>query len=113
MRASSVSFVEKSVILRRFLRVTARSPVTGVGTPRARNLMKRVSKEGNRSNACKRHAVSSGTSTFVYKVSEVTEGKVCGLENDEISSMNNVLRDGKEPPRKGKGISNVCPTLRE
>jgi len=38
------------------------------------------------------------------------EGKVCGPENDEMSSMNSVLRDGKEPPRKDKGKSNVCPT---
>ena len=81
-----------------------------VGIPRARNLMRRVSKEGNRSNACKRLVVSSGMSTFVYRVSEVTEGNVCGPENDEISSMSSVLREGKEPPRKGKGISNVCPT---
>jgi len=113
MHAPSMPFVEKSFILRRFWRVTGRSPVTDVGTPRARNLMKTVSKEGNRSNVCKRHAVSSEMSTFVYRVSEVTEGKVCGPENDEISSTNNVLRDGKEPPRKGKGMFNVCPTLRE
>ena len=75
--------------------------------------MKRVSKEGNRSNACKRPAVSSAVAAFVYRASEVTEGKVCGPENDEMSSMNSVLKERKEPPRKDEGISNVWPTLRE
>lgn len=84
--------------------------MTDVGIPRARNLMRTVSKEGNRSNACKRLVVSSGMFTFVYKVSDVTERNVCGPEKDETSSINNVLKDGKEPPRKDGGISNVCPT---
>ena len=72
--------------------------------------MKTVSKEGSRSNACKRLAVSNEISTFVYKVSEVTEWNVCGPENEETSSMNNDLRDGKEAPRKDGGMSSVCPT---
>jgi len=42
-----------------------RFPATDVGIPRARNLMEAVSKEGNRSNACKRLAVSSGVWVFV------------------------------------------------
>ena len=106
-----MSFVEKSVIVRRFWRDTTRSPVTGVGISRERNSMKRVSSAGNRSSVCKRLAVSSEMSTFVYRVSEVTEWKVCGPEKDEISSTSNFLRDGKDPPRKDGGISNVCPTL--
>jgi hypothetical protein len=75
--------------------------------------MKSVSKEGNRSNAFKRLEVSSGMSGFVFRVNEVTEGKVCGLENDDVPSMYNVLRDGKEPPRNVEGMSKLCPTLRE
>lgn len=87
-----------------------RSPVTDVGILRARNLMKMVSREGSRSNAANRLAVSSGILAFVCRVNEVTEWNMCGPENDEISSMNSDLKDEKEPPRKDEGISKVCPT---
>lgn len=113
MLASPMSFVEKSVTSRRFWRVTMRAPEMGDGFPRARNLMKTVSKESRRSNVYKRLVVSSGIVAFVCRVSEVTEGNVCGPENDETSSMNSVLRDGKEPPRKVEGMSNVCSPSRE
>lgn len=89
-----------------------RPPPGDVGIPRARNLIRAVSKVGSRSNARKRHGVSSGTSAFAYRVREVTEWNVCGPEKDEISSMNSDFRDGKEPPRKDGGISKVCPTRR-
>lgn len=110
MRAPLVSSVERSDIVRRFWRVTMRSPVTDVGVPRERNSMKRVSKEGSSSNVRKRLSVSSEVSTFVCKAKEVTEWKVGGLEKDEISSAIIFFRDGKDPPRKDGGISKLCPT---
>jgi len=85
-----------------------RSPIIGVGTHSERNSMETDSKEGSRPNVFKRLVVSSRTWEFVLKVSEVTEGKVCGPENDETSSMRSVLREGKEPPKKAGGMSNVC-----
>ena len=109
MRAPPASFVERSDIVRRFCRVTMRSPATDVGVPRERNSMKRVSKEGSSSNVRKRLAVSSEVSTSVCKVKEVTEWKVGGPEKDEISSAIIFFRDGKEPPRKDGGISKLCP----
>lgn len=94
-------------MLRRFWRVIVRSPVTDIGVHHARNSMKTVSREGKRSNAFNRIVVSSRTLEFVLRVSEVTEGKICGPENEEISSTEIVLREGKEPPRNAGGMSNV------
>ena len=113
MRASLVSFFEVSDILRRFGRVTIRSPVVDIGVHRARNSMKTVSKEGKRSNASNRAVVSSRTLEPVLRVSEVTEGKMCCPEKEEISSTKSVLREGKDPPRKAGGMSNMCMEWRE
>ena len=108
MDASHVSFFEKRNMLWRFGRVTVRSPVMGIGVHRARNSMEAVSKEGKRSNASNRVVVSSRKSGFVFRVSEVTEGKVCGPEKAEIPFMKSLRREGKDPPRKARGISSVC-----
>lgn len=62
-----------------------------------------TSNEGRESNVLRR---SSMRCEFAVQKSVVTVWKVYGIANEETSIRTNVLKDGKDPPRKQGGISN-------